>query len=99
MSSKNYELELYNLIVASEGELPYVSEYGWVSDQEFFVWVSFNWFGEFIGRLTEIFGYGIFDDGNFNANIQSDTICVDLNDVLSGYVDVESVFPKDKYQH
>ena len=37
MSSKNYELELYNLIVASEGELPYVSEYGWVSDQEFFV--------------------------------------------------------------
>lgn len=99
MGSKNYELELYKLIVASDKELPYVSEYGWVSDKEFFVWVGFDWFGEFIGRLTEIFGYGIFDDGNFNANIQSDSACIDLNDVLSGYVDMEEVFSKDKYQH
>lgn len=50
-------------------------------------------------KMREIFGYGIFDAGNFNANIQSDTVCIDLADVLDAYVDIEEVFPKDKYKH
>lgn len=102
MSGKNYELELYKLIVTPDKEdldFSYISEFGWVSDKEFFVWVSFTWLKEFMEELTRIFGYGMFDDGNFNANIQSDTVCIDLNDVLGGYIDIEEVFPKDKYKH
>lgn len=100
--SKNYELELYKLVVIPEeilGGISYISEFGWVSDEEFFIWVDFAWFEEFMERITEIFGYGIFDDGNFNANIQSDSVCIDLQKVLRGYVDIERVFPKDKYMH
>lgn len=102
MSDKNYELELYKLIMTPKEEhldFSYVSEFGWVNDKEFLVWVSFIWFKEFMDKLTEIFGYGIFDDRNFNANIQHDTVCIVLNDVLDGYVDVEEAFPKDKYRH
>lgn len=102
MSDKNYELEFYKLIMTPDEQdldFSYVIEFGWVGNKQFLVWVSFNWFKEFIEELTKIFGYGIFDDGNFNANIQSDTVCIDLNDVLKGYVDVEELFPKEKYQH
>jgi len=80
-------------------DFSYVSEFGWVNNEEFLVWVDFNWIKNFIEKLTKIFGYGIFDDGNFNANIQSDTVCIVLNEVLEGCIDVEEVFPKDKYQH
>lgn len=102
MSGKNYGLELYKMIVTPDEEdlnFSYVSEFGWVNNEEFLVWVSFGWFKEFMEKLIEIFGYGIFDDGNFNANIQSDTVCIVLNEVLDGYVDIEEVFPKDKYRH
>lgn len=50
-------------------------------------------------KLYKIFGYGIFDEGNFNVNVKSDSVCIDLNDVLDGYVDIEEVFPKNKYCH
>lgn len=102
MSDKNYELELYKLIVTPDEKnlnFSYVSEFGWESDNEFLVWVDFGNFKEFTEKLTSIFGYGIFDDGNFNANIQSDSVCIVLNDVLDGYVDVEEAFPKEKYRH
>lgn len=96
MSDRNYELELYQLITDEE----YVDELGWVTDNEFCVWVKYVWMHVFMERLTEIFGYGIFDDGAFNANMQSDSTCIVLNDVLCGYgVDFEEVFPKDKYTH
>lgn len=95
MSDKNYGLELYKLI----NDFPYVKEFGWISTGEFYVWVSHLWFDSFMTDLKNIFGYEIFDDGNFNANIQSDTVCINLNNVLDGYVDVEEVFPKDKYQY
>lgn len=102
MANKNYGLELYKLIMTPDEEdldFSYVSEFGWVGDTEFLVWVDWNWFKEFMDKITEIFGYGIFDDGNFNANIQPDSVCIDLKDVLEGYVDIEEVFPKDKYKH
>lgn len=98
--SKNCELELYKLIMSpEESEDSYVSEMGWVNDAEFFVWVSLLWIKEFVERIVDIFGYGIFDDGNFNASMQYDSVCIDLADVLDGYVDIEEVFPKDKYRH
>lgn len=63
------------------------------------MWINAGWYEEFIEKLTDIFGYGIFDDGNFNANIQPDAVCIDLNDILGGCVDIERVFPKYRYRH
>jgi len=102
MSNKNYELELYKLLITPDEKdlnFSYVNEFGWVNNDQFLVWVNFNYFKEFIKKITEIFGYGIFDDENFNANIQHNTVCIVLNNVLDEYVNVEEVFPKDKYQH
>ena len=50
-------------------------------------------------NMVSIFGYGLFDDGAFDANMQSDGVCIDLAEVLGGYLDIESVFPKDKFKH
>ena len=94
MSNKNYELELYKLIMMP-CETTFISELGWVSDTEFYIW-----FKEFMDGVIKIFGYGIFDDANFNANIQSDSVRIDVTKVFSGYgIDFERVFPKEKYKH
>lgn len=100
MSEKNYSLELYKIIKegGSYGN-PYVSEFGWISSGEFCVWVDYYCLNDFMEKLKEIFGYGMFDDGGFDANMQIDGVCIVLNDVLNGYVDIEEVFPKDKYRH
>lgn len=91
-----YELELYKLITTPD---VYVSEFGWVSDTEFYIWVDFSKLEKFIEKLTGIFKYGIFDEGNFNANMQPDSVCIDLCSVLDEYVDIEKVFPKDNFRH
>ena len=32
-------------------------------------------------------------------NVAIYSVCINLVDALDGYVDLEEVFPKDKYQH
>lgn len=100
MAEKNCELELYKLIMegASCG-FPYVSEFGWVNDTQFLIWVDYLWLKEFIDKMIEIFGDAIFNDGNFNAIMLSRTVCIDLADVLDEFVDIEEVFPKEDYKH
>lgn len=101
--NKNYELEIYKLIMnpdEDDSAISYVEEFGWVSDTEFVVWVDIIWFYEFIKQLKEIFDETIFDEGGFEARIGSDYVCIDLVDVLSGYdIDFEEVFPKSKFTH
>ena len=102
MSRKNYELELYKLIMRPDEEdedVSYVSEFGWIDDKRFCVWVDYLWMKEFIDRLTDIFGNGLFDDGSFDANVQSDCLCIDLCEALGYYVNIEDLFPKEKYRH
>ena len=94
---KNYELELYKLVMDKEDN--FVDELGWISDTEFCVWISYYQLNDFINRATEIFGYGMFDDGGFKANMQSHCACIDLCEMFGDYVDIESVFSKDIYQH
>ena len=100
---KNYELELYKLLINPEEDdidISYVDEFGWVSNTEFYVWISINWFNEFVKRLSDIFGYSLFDEGGIEARICSDCVCIDLEEVISGYgVDLEEVFPRSKYTH
>ena len=93
--SKNYELELYKLIK----ENGYVSELGWVDDNSFCIWIEYRDIEEFMRKVFDIFGREIFDDGSFVANMQSDGICIELCDVLDGYIVVEDIFPKEEYQY
>lgn len=100
MGTKNYGLELYKLIMESNScGFPYVDEFGWINTGEFCVWVNYLWLNDFMSDLKKIFGNGIFDDGGFDANMQEDGICIDLCEALGGYLDIEEVFPKEKYQH
>jgi hypothetical protein len=95
------ELELYKLIMTpdhSDTSFSYVSEMGWSGDM-FLVWVDYWSFKEFMERLANIFGNGLFDDGGFSANMQSDGVCIDLVEALGSYIDIEDVFPKDKFKH
>lgn len=97
----NYELELYKLCYTDDNEygICIVDELGWISDNEFCVWVSYLYLKEFMNKLKELFGYGIFDDGGFDANIQADCVCIDLCEAIGNFIDIEEVFPKDKYEH
>ncbi len=101
--NKNYELELYKLIMHPEEDdtdILYVDEFGWVSDTEFFVWINNIWFNEFISRLNDIFGYSLFDEGGIEARLGNDYVCINLNDFVSEYgIDLEKVFPKSNYTH
>lgn len=99
---KNYELELYKLIIRpDEGDpdICYAQELGWINDKQFCIWIDYMALGEFMCRLKNIFGYGIFDDGGFNGNMQSDCVCIDLCEAIGECVDIETVFPKVKYKH
>ena len=100
---KNYELELYKLIMYPDEEdtdISYVDEFGWVSDTEFFVWINLIWFKEFVDRLNNIFGYSLFDEGGIESRIGSNYVCIDLEDFVGDYgIDLEKVFPKSKYKH
>lgn len=97
MAGKNYELETFKLIADKENIL--ASEFGWVSDEEFLVWIPYYQLKDFMDKAIKIFGYELFDDGGFNANMQPDGVCVDICKMLCGYLNVEDVFPKEEYQH
>lgn len=100
MRDKNYGLELYKLIMEGDKNgFPYVDEFGWISTGEFCVWVSYLWLNDFMNDLKDIFGNGMFDDGGFDANMQEDGVCIDLSEAIGDYLDIEEVFPKEKYQH
>lgn len=100
--NKNYELELYKLIIRpdeSDSDICYVQELGWINDKKFCVWIDYLVLDEFMCRLKDIFGYGIFDDGGFDAKMQESYACIDLCAAIGDCVDIEAVFPKDKYKH
>lgn len=97
----NNELELYKLIMTPDldnEDFSYVSEMGWEKDM-FLIWIPYGLLEDFMQNMTSIFGYGLFDDGAFDANMQSDGVCIDLAEVLGEYLDIEAVFPKDKFKH
>ena len=101
MAKKNCELELYKLIMEGANcGFPYVSEFGWIDEYRFVVWIDYLWIKEFMDKIVEIFEDGIFEDcRHFHATMQSHAICIDLMDLLDGFVDIEEVFPKEDYKH
>ncbi len=97
----SYDLDLYILCCTEDNEYNtcLVDELGWVNDNEFYVWVSYLWVTEFMAQMRKIFGYGLFDEGGFIAHMREDGICFDLKAAVDDYVDLESLFPKEKYEH
>lgn len=94
MTEKNYGLELYKLITND------ISEFGWHSETEFFVFPYLFELNGFIKSLSELFGKGIFDDEGFTAHIGDGYACINLVDVVSDYgVSLETIFPYDEYKH
>lgn len=94
---KTMKKKLFDLVVGDTQNL--VGEFGWITPDEFCVWVSYSKIADFIDCLNAIFGVGLFDDGGISANMQDDCICFDLCELLGGYFSIEDVFPKDKYRH
>ncbi len=98
----NRELELFKLFTKpseDNADIQYVYEFGWVSNTEFFVWVSYVWLSDFIERMEEIFGSNVFSDG-LEARMLSNCICFDLCEVAEQYgMDLEEVFPPSSYKH
>lgn len=97
----NESLELYKLCCTNDNEYDtnMVDELGWISDDEFCVWIPYLFLKEFIEKLTDIFGNTIFDDGGFDANMQASGVCIDLNAAIGYIIDLETIFPKEKYTH
>ncbi len=89
------ELELYKLISESD----YVDEMGWISEKEFCIWVSFVWIDDLIEEMRKIFGNSLLDEGGIDVRMLDGYFCIDLCDLLGNYLQIEDVFPKDKYQH
>ena len=97
--SKDYKLEIYKLI-KGDNDVSRASEYGWVNDSEFLVWIDYSDVGDFMAEATKVFGYSLFDDGGFDVRAQADGICFDLNKMLEGYgLELEDIFPKDENEH
>ena len=99
--SNNYELELYKLIMLPDiydRNCSYVSELGWENNCQFFIWIPYTHIKDFIDGLVNIFGYELFGDENFKVSLQSDGICIELNELLPD-VNLEAIFPKDKFKH
>lgn len=96
------DIKLYKLLVTEDNEhkTALADELGWVSDNEFFVWVSYLWINELIESLRKMFGESLFDDGGFEGRFLNDCVCLDLKEILDGYdIELEDIFPPDKYKH
>lgn len=94
MSEKNQELELFKLITEE------VSEYGWVSDSEFYIWLYHFELSDFVKKIIEIFSKQMFDESGIEANISEKYTVIDLAAMLSGEnIELEKIFPKDQYEH
>lgn len=89
------ELELYKLVSESD----YVDEMGWINEKEFYIWVSFIWIDELIEEMKKIFGNSLLDEGGIDVRMLDGYFCINLCDLLGSYLQIEDVFPKDKYQH
>lgn len=74
----------------------YATEFGWINEDCFCIWVSWYWIDNCLDDLRDLYSNSLFDDGGISAKIQDDCICIELSDT---FIDIESMFPKDKYKH
>jgi hypothetical protein len=91
------EQKLFNLITKPHEEYNFniVEEYKWSVDS-FYIWIPYLFVDNFVDEIINIFGEDVFDDGGCDANMQRGYLCIDLEDLLGGYVDIKEVFAEDK---
>lgn len=95
------EVALYKmLMLPDENDFEYtlVEEFGWVED-EFCVWIRHSALDEFIQYFIREFGYCGLDEGGIDVKLQNEDVVIDLCELLEDDVDIESIFPKEKYKH
>lgn len=95
------EVALYKmLMLPNENDLEdtLVEEFGWVKD-EFCVWIRYSALDEFIQYCIREFGYCGLDEGGIDVRLQDTYVVINLCELLGDDVDIESVFPKEKYTH
>ena len=74
----------------------YAEELGWVNAEVFCIWVRWCWIDDFLTDLRILYGCEVFDIEGIKALVQDDYICIELSDT---YIDIEELYPKEKYQH
>lgn len=89
---KNKELELYKLVTKGEYEC------GWITDDEFCVWLYLFELDDFVKSISDIFGDYVFDEGGYEIILMKDCVCINLTGMLDE-VEFEGVFPKDEFKH
>lgn len=93
---KELEKNLYNLITKSDG----IEEFGWINKEEFCVWIYYEYLKDFMENIANMFGFGIFDDGGFQVNMQSTGVCINLEDITGmDDIDLKELFPIEKFRH
>ena len=96
------EVALYKmLMLPNENDLvknTLVEEFGWVED-EFCVWIRHSALDEFIQYFIHEFGYCGLDECGIDVKLQYECVVINLCELLEDDVDIESIFPKEKYKH
>lgn len=94
------ELRIYKLIATDENygmNLP--SEFGWVSERTFIVWVPYAYIQLFSEALINIFSYDYYmENGGVNTKMQERGMAIDLTSIIFRD-ELEDVFPRDKYTY
>lgn len=94
------EVALYKmLMLPDENDFGYtlVEEFGWVED-EFCVWIRHSALDEFTQYFIHEFGYCGLDKGGIDVKLQYEDVVINLCELLED-IDIESIFPKEKYKH
>lgn len=94
------EVALYKMLMLpneNDFEDTLIDEFGWVKD-EFCIWIRHSMLDEFVQYFIHEFGYCGLDDGGMDVRLQNTYVVINLCELLED-VDIESVFPKEKYQH
>lgn len=95
------EVALYKmLMLPNENDFDdiIIDKFGWVKD-EFCVWIRHSMLDEFIQYLIHEFGYCGLDAGGMDVKLQDTYIVINLCELFGDTVNIESVFPKEKYTH
>ena len=95
------EVALYKMLMMpneSDFDDILIEEFGWVKD-EFCVWIRHSMLDDFIQYFIHEFGYCELGAGGIDVKLQDTYIVINLCELFGDIVNIESVFPKDKYAH
>lgn len=73
------------------------SEYRWIDDDTFCVWLNYYHVHEFMDRLNKIRQIEVYDN-ELDAQIQDNYLCIVLNKRLFDTEELEEIFPKEEYK-